>query len=106
VLERIPIADDALPMGLAVAADTSVLFVANGRARTVSKVDLRTSTVVASVEVGARPWGIALSPDESVLYTANGSSNDVTIVDTAGLRVLGRIGAGESPWGIAIGRRP
>lgn len=106
VLERIPIAADALPMGLALTSDSRTLFVANGRARTVAKVDLERAEVVASVEVGTRPWGLALSPDETRLYTANGPSNDVTIVDAPSLRVIGRIDVGESPWGVAIGARP
>lgn len=103
VLDRISISQTALPMGLAISSDSLTLYVANGRERTVSKVDLGTSAVVASVEVGTRPWGVLLSPDETRLYTANGPSNDVSVIDTASMTVVGKIPVGSSPWGISAG---
>jgi YVTN family beta-propeller protein len=105
VLERIPFSATALPMGLAVSSDARWLYVANGRDRTVAKVNLDSRTVVASADVGTRPWGVALSPDETLIYTANGPSHDVTVVDAASMSVVARIAVGESPWGVAVGPR-
>lgn len=103
VVENIELPQQALPMGLAISADARTLYVANGRARTVSKIDLEGAEVAGDVEVGARPWGIALSPDGGRIYTANGSSNDVTVVDARTLAIIARIPVGKSPWGVAIG---
>jgi YVTN family beta-propeller protein len=105
VLETIPLSATALPMGLAVSSDARWLYVANGRDRTVVKVNLDSRAVVASTEVGTRPWGLALSPDETLIYTANGPSNDVTVVDAASMSVVTRIAVGESPWGVTVGPR-
>lgn len=104
VLSTISISETALPMGLAVSEDSLTLYVANGRERTASKIDLDRSAVVASVEAGTRPWGVLLSPDGTRLYTANGPSNDVSVIDTATMTVIGKIAVGSSPWGIAAGR--
>jgi YVTN family beta-propeller protein len=93
-------------MGLALAPDGKRLYVANGRARTVSVIDLAISKVVARVRVGARPWGIGITSDGKFLYTANGPSNDVSVIDTASLNVVSTIRVGAMPWGIAIGPPP
>jgi YVTN family beta-propeller protein len=95
-----------LPMGLALSPDEQRLYVANGRARTVSVVDLAAGNLVADVRVGARPWGIGLTADGKFAYTANGSSNDVSVVDTESLNVVATVRVGASPWGIAIGPAP
>jgi YVTN family beta-propeller protein len=93
-------------MGLALSPDGKRLYVANGRARTISIIDLATSSVAAQVRVGNRPWGIGVTSDGKFLYTANGSSNDVSVIDTASLNVVSTIRVGKSPWGIAIGPPP
>jgi YVTN family beta-propeller protein len=93
-------------MGLALSPDGQRLYIANGRARTVSVIDLENSDVVAQVHVGARPWGIGLTSDGKFLYTANGPSNDVSVIDTASLNVIATIRVGATPWGIAIGPPP
>jgi len=103
VLETIMLPPGSLPMGLALSPDERTLYVANGRAQTVSVIDLEQSDVVANVRVGARPWGIGLTSDGKFLYTANGSSNDVSVIDTESLNVVSTIRVGATPWGIAIG---
>ena len=96
--------EGSLSMGVALSPDARRLYVANGRAKTVSVVDLESGEVTATVEVGERPWGIVASPDGRFLYTANGPSNDVSVVDTQGLEVVARIPVGERPWGLALVR--
>jgi PQQ-dependent catabolism-associated beta-propeller protein len=103
VARTIKLAEGVLPMGLALAPDGRVLYVANGRAKTVSKIDFQNGAALSSIEVGTRPWGIALSPDGKRLFTANGPSNDVTVIDTETFTVMTRIPVGKSPWGVAIG---
>ena len=106
VLETIALPPGSLPMGLALSPDERRLYVANGRAKTVSVIDLERSQVVASVRVGDRPWGVALTSDGKFLYTANGPSDDVSVIDTESLNVVATIRAGDTPWGVAIGPDP
>lgn len=93
----------SLPMGLALAPDERLLYVAAGRAGTVCRVDPVTGELHGVVAVGRRPWGLGLSGDGKLLFSANGPSNDVTVIDTASFAIVRRVAAGRSPWGVAIG---
>lgn len=104
VLRTIPMPEGAKPMGLALMADGKQLWVANGRAGTVSLLDLERDTIMANVKVGVRPWGLALLPDGTRLYVANGPSGDVSVINTATRTVIGSIPTGELPWGAAVAR--
>jgi quinoprotein dehydrogenase-associated probable ABC transporter substrate-binding protein len=106
VLKTLALPPGSLPMGLALSPDEQRLYVANGRARTISVVDLKSDELVANLRVGARPWGIGLTSDGKFLYTANGSSNDVSVIDTLSLNVIATVRVGATPWGIAIGPAP
>jgi YVTN family beta-propeller protein len=90
------------PMGTVMAPDGKTLYVTNGRAGTVSVLDVATLRVRGNVRVGPRPWGAGLSPGGRWLYVANGPSNDVSVVDTRALKEAARIPAGQGPWGIAV----
>ena len=92
-----------LPVGVAVSPDGKTIYVANGRAGTLSVIDAATYKVVATVPVGKRPWGLAVSRDGKFVYTANGLSNDVTVVSTATNKIVAKISVGQRPWGIAVG---
>lgn len=102
VLRTISLPEGSRSMGVALSPDAATLYVANGRAKTVSVVERASGEVVGSVEVGERPWGLALSFDGRLLYTANGPSNDITVLDTETLAIVARIPVGESPWGLAL----
>ena len=104
VLRTIPMPEGAKPMGLALMADGKQLWVANGRAGTVSLLDLESDTIMANVKVGVRPWGLALLPDGTRLYVANGPSGDVSVINTATRTVISGIPTGELPWGAAVAR--
>ena len=85
--------------------DGRTLYVSNGRAKSISVIDVGSLKVTATYDdVGARPWGIGISPDGRTLYTANGSSGDVSVVEAATGKVVRRIPVGGSPWGIAVSR--
>ena len=102
VLKVIPLPAGSRPMSVKVAADGRKIYVSNGRAGTVSVLDIRTYELLNTIKVGVRPWGIALSPDGKFLYTANGPSNDVSVVDLAANKEIARIQAGSSPWAVAV----
>ena len=72
------------PMGAVMSPDGQTLYISNGRAKSISVIDVASLKVTRTIDdVGARPWGIGISPDGKMLYTANGSSGDVSVVDAA-----------------------
>jgi YVTN family beta-propeller protein len=90
-------------LGAAIAPDGAWLFVSNGRAGTVSIVDLPEAREVDTVDdVGGRPSGIALSSDGEKLYTANGPSGEVAVIDVRGRCVTKRIRVGAPPTGLTV----
>jgi YVTN family beta-propeller protein len=105
-----PAAADAIPprpMGAVLSPDAARLFVSNGRARTVSEIDVAGRRLVRTLnDVGQRPWGIGISADGRRLYTANGPSGTVSIVDVASGAAERAVTLGGSPWGIAVADAP
>ena len=96
------------PMGAVLSPDGSTLFVTNGRAQSVSAIDVATRLPARMIpHVGARPWGIAISPDGRRLYTANGPSGDVSFIDVAdaGGRAQGSASAAVPGASWSSGRR-
>jgi YVTN family beta-propeller protein len=94
------------PMGAVMSPDGRMLYVSNGRAKSISEIDVASLKVTRTFdEIGARPWGIGISADGKMLYTANGSSGDVSIVEIATGTVVKRIATGGSPWGISVSRQ-
>ena len=103
VAATIPLAGGrARPVGIAVASDGSRVYVANGRANSVSVIDAVALREVADVPVGARPWGIAVSEDGRFVYTPNGGTNDVSVIDASTLQVIATVPVGDRPWGVAV----
>lgn len=90
------------PMGMALSADASKLYVSTGKGKMVFVIDTATNQPGASFEVGQRPWGIALSADGKTLYSANGPSNDVSVVDLATNTVLKKVPVSAGPWGVIV----
>ena len=105
-LRTIALPEGARPMGLVLADEDRRLWVANGRGRTVSLIDLASDSILVSIDAGVRPWGLALTADEAKLYTANGPSGDVSVIDTERMEVVRRIPTGELPWGVAVAPAP
>ncbi|HVW68412.1 MAG TPA: beta-propeller fold lactonase family protein [Steroidobacteraceae bacterium] len=102
VIQTIDLPAGSRPMKVKVSLDGSKVYVSDGRAGTVSVLDTKGYSVLATVKVGARPWGIVLSPDGKYLFSANGPSNDVSVVDLATNKEITRVKAGEGPWGLTI----
>ena len=94
--------ENSRPMGVAMPADGSGLFVTTGRGRELVRLDPASLAVTGRVEVGERPWGVAISGDGRYAFTANGPSNDVAMVDTQTMQVVARFPAGDRPWGVAV----
>jgi YVTN family beta-propeller protein len=92
-------------MGVVVSRDGKKIYVANGRANSISVIDGTNDKLIATIAVGQRVWGLAITPDGRKLYAANGISNDVSVIDTSNDSVLATIKAGDGPWGVAISHR-
>jgi YVTN family beta-propeller protein len=101
-IKTITLPTGARPMSLKIGADDRYLYVSNGRAGTVSVIDVHSDEIVTNIKVGTRPWGIALSPDGRYLFVANGPSDDISVVDLKSNQEIRRVKAGKSPWSIAV----
>jgi YVTN family beta-propeller protein len=91
------------PMGAVLSPRGDLLYVTNGRAASVSVIDISVPQEVRRfLGVGPRPWGIGVSADGRKLFTANGGSGDVSVVDTESGLVTQKLEIGGSPWGVAV----
>jgi YVTN family beta-propeller protein len=99
----------------AIALDGDRLYVANGRSRSVSILDLGTApaspSVIATIEVGAHPTALAVVPPGivgpgAVVYVANRGDSSVSVIDGESLQVMATIQVGDRPSGVAAGLLP
>ncbi|MGH8114628.1 MAG: YncE family protein [Rhodanobacteraceae bacterium] len=78
--------------GIALADALHRGFISNGRADTVTVIDVATLKVEQTVAVGARdPDGIVYDPYARRVFTFNGDSNDASVIDAASGKLLGHI---------------
>ena len=67
--------------GIAIAPDLGRGFVTNGRADTVSIVDLKTLQILSAVKTGSNPDAILYEPTRSEVYAFNHTGHSVTVFD-------------------------
>jgi len=77
-------------------------YVANINSNTVSVIDIPTSLLVNTLQVGSGPWGVAVSPDETQVYVSNNHGNSVSVINTASSTVSATIQVESSPFGVAF----
>ncbi len=101
----------AIPVGElpdAVAIDTAHdrIFVANygtgATPSTVTEIDARKGTVIATIPVGVRPQALAIDAKRGLVYVANAHGNTVTVIDEAGARVAASLPGGHAPYALAL----
>jgi YVTN family beta-propeller protein len=90
------------PYGIAVDPAGTFAYVTNFGDATVSKIDLGTNTVTATIPVGSSPIGIAVSPDGSKLYAVNNSSGTVSVIRAADNTNIITVAVGINPFGAAV----
>jgi YVTN family beta-propeller protein len=83
--------------GIAVAHEFGRCFVSNGRASTVSIVDLKTLKLIDTVTVGKNPDAILYDPFSHRVFVFNGRSNDATILDAEKGTVVSTLPLGGKP---------
>jgi virginiamycin B lyase len=87
------------PRGLALYDDAA--WLSQGGTDTVSKIDLRTRTKVAEIDVGREPEGLAVGFGS--IWVPNWGSGTVSRIDPARNRVEAVIQVGQGPTQVAIG---
>ncbi|MHB8908690.1 MAG: CFI-box-CTERM domain-containing protein [Syntrophales bacterium] len=88
------------PYGIAVNPAGTFAYVTNFLDGTVSKIDLGTNTVAATITVGSNPIGIVVTPDGSKIYAVNNSSGTVSVIGAADT-IVATVTVGINPFGIA-----
>jgi YVTN family beta-propeller protein len=83
--------------GIAVAHEFGRCFVSNGRASTVSIVDLKTLKLIDTVSVGKNPDAILYDSFSHRVFVFNGRSNDATILDAEKGTVVSTLPLGGKP---------
>ena len=98
------------PNKMALSADGSRLYVANGDSDSVSVIDTGREVVVATISLhrsgylydGANPNSVALGGNGKNLYVTLGGENAIAVVDLQQGRVQGRIPTGWYPNSVSV----
>ncbi len=93
------------PAQVYIQKDNKFAFVANqgtenNPSNTLSKIDLSTKEVVATIDVGNGAHGIVVSDDNKYVYVTNMYDNTVSVIDNSKNKVIAIIPVGETPNGI------
>ncbi len=83
--------------GIALVKSQAKGFASNGKADTVSVIDLKTLAHVAEIKVGKKPDAITYDPDTDRIFVSNGDSDDLTIIDATAAKVVGSVPLGGAP---------
>jgi YVTN family beta-propeller protein len=95
---------DAVPVGqspTAVAYGAGSIWVANGGADTVMRINPRTHAVVDQIEVGRDP--VALAASDTDVWVVNAGEGTVTRINTTVDRRVAEIKVGNQPGAVAVG---
>ena len=84
-----------------VAGGDGSVWVTNGDAGTVARIDPRTRAVVETIPVGSSPTGIAVGA--GAVWVADNLGQSVARIDPAADRVVQTIAVGNGPQGVAVG---
>ncbi|MEA5009041.1 YncE family protein [Clostridium tyrobutyricum] len=93
------------PAQVYISPDDRYAFVANqgteeSPSNTVSKVDLSTKKVVATIKVGNGAHGVVTSSDNKYVYITNMYENTVSVIENASNKVIATVPVGKEPNGI------
>lgn len=98
------IATGAMPCALA-GDDRNELFVANYAGSSISIIDTRAGTTVATLNVGGHPQAIAVDTEQRLLYVAEAQESSVSIIDIQGRRVLEKLKMNGRPYALSVDSR-
>jgi YVTN family beta-propeller protein len=96
------IATGEIPCALAVDASTGRIYAVNYASDNVTVIDGASSSVVATVKVGARPQAIAIDSRSHRVYVANNHGDTVTVIDGVNNSVIATVKTGSGPCAVAV----
>ena len=96
------IATGQQPMAVAVNETTNKAYVVNHNSNSVTVIDGKTRTAVATIPTGAGPEGIAVNPVTNRIYVANSGENSVTVIDGATDTVIATVRTGSYCQAVAV----
>ena len=91
---------------MAVNETTNKAYVINHNSNSVTVIDGKTRTAVATVPTGAGPEGIAVNPVTNRIYVANSGPGTVTVIDGATDTVISTVRAGTYSQAVAVNPAP
>ncbi len=96
---------DVGPAQVFIEPDDRFLFVANQGtearpSNSVSKIDLKTKTVTATIPVGKGAHGVVTDDKSKFMYVTNMFDNTVSVIDNGRHEVIATVPVGETPNGI------
>jgi len=101
VTKAISVADN--PVGLAISADGSELYVTSAvPAGKVQVIDVRRGRVTDSIAAGHTPVAVVGSPDGKTLYVCNQFDNNVGVIDLGSKKQVATIAVTREPVAAAI----
>ena len=83
-------------------------YVTNGKSNSVSVLDMRNYSSIATIPVGANPTGVAANSQKNEVYVVNTGSNSLSVIDAEQNKVVDTIGVERAPYFVDIssdGRR-
>jgi len=93
----------AIPCAIAVDELANRVYVANYESNSVSVLNGRDDTVLATMVVGKHPQAIAADPVAKKVYVANTGSNSITVINTINDSVAGTVALPSSgPFAVAV----
>lgn len=95
------------PAQVYIPSDNKYAIIANqgteqNPSNSISKIDLATNQVIATIETGKGAHGVVVSPDNSKIYVTNMFDNTVTVIDNETNKVITTIKVGTTPNGISV----
>jgi YVTN family beta-propeller protein len=95
------------PAQVFIQSDNQFAFIANQGSETspsnsVTKIDLTTKEVVATIETGKGSHGVVTSPDNLFVYVTNMFEDTVSVIDNTSNKVIRTISVDKIPNGISI----
>ena len=101
-LDNVPVGGN--PYAVALSPDGTYALVPNNADDTVSRIDLATATVTATISVPDQPVHVAFTPDGSKAYVTSWFADAITVIDTAtnGTTPVTGIASGSHPFGIVV----
>ena len=78
------------------------MYVANNQSNTVSIIDGKKNSEVATVAVGRSPAAVAVNPSPNMMYVANSDGDTVSVIDGQTNTVVKTLDVGSSPADVAV----